>query len=77
MTRPRPAPSAVRIAISRPRAAARVSIRQAMSAQAISSSTPTAASSTVSSRRMLPTTSSRIGVTVAVTANPLSRSSAG
>jgi len=78
MTRPRPAPRAVRIAISRPRAAARVSIRQAMSAQAISSSTPTAASNTTSSRRILPTTSSCIGVTVAVSGgNPLSRRRGG
>ena len=56
-----PAPSAARTAISRWRETARVSIRVAMSAQAISSTTPTAAKST-KQRRTRPTVSSRSGV---------------
>ena len=48
--------------------AARVSIRHAMSAHAISSSTPTAASSTTSTRWTPPATSSCIGMAIAVTA---------
>ena len=59
-----PAPSAARIAISRPRPAARISIRLATLAQAISRTTPTAPSNTSSGVRTSPTTCSRRSTTV-------------
>ncbi len=57
-SRQRPAPIAVRIAISRCRAVARASSRLARLAQAISSTKPTAPMSTSSAGRILPTTCS-------------------
>ena len=56
-SRPRPAPSAVRIANSRCRVSARASSRFARLAQAISSTNPTAACSTQMARLALPTIS--------------------
>ena len=70
ISRARLAPSAARTAISRPREAARVSIRLAMSAHAIRRTHATATSSTYSVVSMRPTVSSRIGVADADRLNP-------
>ena len=61
--RPRPAPSAVRIAISFCRAAVRASSRFERLAQTISITTPTAPASTRSASRSVPLTCSASGVT--------------
>ena len=60
-----PAPNAPRMAISRPRPAARISMRFATLAQAISNTNPTAPSRTSSGVRILPTVCSRNETTVA------------
>ena len=64
-TRPRPAPRAERIAISLRRSSARVKSRFPTLAQAMSSTSPTAADSISSVVRMSPTMSSWSGTTVA------------
>ena len=63
-SRPRPAPSAARTAISDSRAAARASSRLATLAQAMSSTKPTAPSRTSTERRMSPTIASCSGYVV-------------
>ena len=62
-SRRRPAPSAVRIAISFCRAAVRASSRFDRLAQTISMTTPTAPASTQSARRIRPLTWSASGFT--------------
>ena len=68
MARPPAAPSAARIAISRRRVVARASCRLATFAVAASSSSPTAASSTISGRRTSAVTAACMGVAVTPTA---------
>jgi len=71
MMRPRPAPIAARIAISRWRSAARASSRLATFAQAMSSTSPTAPSRMRRVGLMLRTMTSRIANTAACSESPI------